>query len=102
MDCLVYTLGTLWYFVRLNKTGTRQYTWAIWRTFAEIHSRYTPRFIDHALFGVLEFPVRICDALPITTHTTHTRLIYPEYDCGLITGFPCALVFTCTFTECVT
>ena len=30
------------------------------------------------------------------THTTH------EYDCYLFTGFRFALVFTCTFTECVT
>ena len=36
---------------RIDKTGTRQYTRAVWSTFAEIHSRYAPRFID-ALFGV--------------------------------------------------
>ena len=28
--------------LRLNKTGTRQYTQAVWSTFAEIHSRYPP------------------------------------------------------------
>ena len=38
-------------------------------------------------FILLEFPVGICDVLHITTH---------EYDCDLITGFPFALVFTCT------
>ena len=29
-----------------DKTGTHQYTRAVWSTFAEIHSRYIPRFID--------------------------------------------------------
>ena len=38
-------------FSNINKTGTRQYTRAVWSTFAEIHSRYPPRFID-ALFGL--------------------------------------------------
>ena len=41
-------------------------------------------------FILLEFPVEICDGLHITTH---------EYDCDLITGFPFALLFTCTFTK---
>ena len=36
---------------KIDKTGTRQYTRAVWSTFAEIHSRYPPQFID-ALFGV--------------------------------------------------
>ena len=53
-----------------------------------------PGSLMHYLGSILlEFPVGICDALHITTH---------EYDCDLITGFPFALVFTCTFTECVT
>ena len=32
--------------------GSRRYTQTVWSIFAEIHSRYTPRFID-ALFGVI-------------------------------------------------
>ena len=36
----------------LNKSDTRQYTRAIWSTFAEILSRYPPHFIG-ALFGVI-------------------------------------------------
>ena len=59
----------------LNKTSTRQYTRAVWSTYAEIHSRYPPRFIDA---GLLEFPVRICACLIKTYHNTHeTYLIYP-------------------------
>ena len=29
-----------------NKTGTRQYTRAVWSTFANIYSTHPPRFID--------------------------------------------------------
>ena len=50
-----------------KKTGTRQYTRADWSTFAEIHSRYPPGSLMHYL-ELLEFPVRICDTLHITTH----------------------------------
>ena len=61
-----------------------------------------PGSLMHYL-GLLEFPVRIwC----LTHHNTHEPGAVPnlsyEYDCDLITGFPFALVFTCTFTECVT
>ena len=47
-----------------NKTGTRQYTRAVWSTFAEIH----PGSLIHCL-GLPEFPIRIYDALHITAHT---------------------------------
>ena len=54
-----------------NKTGTRQCTWAVWSTFADIHStRYTD-----ALFGVTGISSYLwC----LTRHDTHeTYLIYP-------------------------
>ena len=56
-----------------NKTGTRQYTWAVWSAFDEIHSRYPLRFID-ALFwvaGILEF------VMPYNHNTHETYPIYP-------------------------
>ena len=61
-----------------NKIGTRQATWAVWSTFAKIHSTY-PGAID-ALFGLVEFPVRI-----FVTHTSkHTQdLPNLSYDCDL-------------------
>ena len=60
-----------------------------------------PRFID-ALFGVtgnfrLEFVMPY-----ISQHTRDVPNLSCEYDCDLVTGFPFALVFRCTFTECVT
>ena len=86
------------------------------------HSLYPPRCTD-----ALEFPVRICDASHITTHTHKTYLIYPmiaisetpglsitfgtllacrwriiEPSLAAFIGFPFAVLFTCTFTECVT
>ena len=53
-----------------NKTGTRQCTRAVWSTLAEIHSNH-PDSLMHYL-GLLEFPVKICDASQITTHTMPT------------------------------
>ena len=53
-----------------NKTGTRQCSWAVWSTFAEIHSTH-PNALMHYL-GLLEFPVRICDASHIKKHTRPT------------------------------
>ena len=67
-----------------NETGTRQYSLAVWSTFAEIHSRYP-------YLGLLEFPVRICDAYT-SQHTRDVPNLSYEYDCDLITGF-CARVY---------
>ena len=53
-----------WVQVRMNKTGTRQYTRAVCSAFAEIHSTH-----PGSLVGLLEFPVRFCDASHITTHS---------------------------------
>ena len=50
-----------------------------------------PGSLMHYL-GLLEFLVRICDALQ---HTRDVPNLSDEYDCDLITGFPFALVFTC-------
>ena len=54
-----------------NKTGTRQYT----RPFGVYLLKFTldthPGSLMHYL-GLLEFPVRICDALHITTHMRRT------------------------------
>ena len=109
--------------VSLNKTGTRQCTRAVGSTFAE-----TPGALIHYL-GLLEFPVRICDASHITTHTRPTEFILwlrslktpgllitfgtisvvslskrriIELSRTAFIGFPFALMFTCTFTECIT
>ena len=75
----------------MNKTDIRQYTRAVWSTFAEICSRYPPRFID-ALFGVTEISGF---KMPYTSQ--HTRdvpnLSAYKYDCDLITGFSFALMF---------
>ena len=57
-----------------------------------------PGLLMHYL-GLLEFLVRVCDALQ---HTRDVPNLSDEYDCDLITGFPFALVFTCTFRPCVT
>ena len=54
----------------LKQTGIRQYTQAVWSTFAKIHSTHPA-----SLMGLLEFPVRICDVLHTTTLETY--LIYP-------------------------
>ena len=51
--------------------------------------------------GLLEFSVRICDALQ-SQHTRDVANLSYEYDCDLVTGFPFALVFTYTFTEYIT
>ena len=75
----------------------------VWSTFGEIHSRYPPRFI-YALFIWGYWNFRLEFVMPYTSQYTRdvpSHLSY-EYGCHLITGFPFALVFTCTFTEFVT
>ena len=68
----------------MNKTGARQYTRALSPTLG-----LPTRFMDALNLGfiLLEFPVG-----------KHTSMI--AISSG--TGFRFALVFTCTFTECVT
>ena len=62
--------------LRLNKTGTRQYTQAVWSTFAEIHSRYSPRSIDALFWGYWNF--RLEFVMPyISQHTRDVPNIYP-------------------------
>ena len=84
-----------------NKTGTRQCTRAVWSTFADIHSTH-PGAFDAVRWGYWNFRLKFM----MPYKSKHTR-DEPKlsYDCDLITafiGFPFALVFTCTFTECVT
>ena len=84
---------------------TRQYARAVWSTFAEIHSGYPTRFIAVGViihWGYWNF--RLEFVMPYISQ--HTRDV-PNLSCycDLITafiGFPFALLFTCTFTECVT
>ena len=104
----------------INKTGTRQCPRTNWNTFADIHSTH-PGALMHWNFQ-LEF------VMPHTSQHTHkTYLIYPmiaisetpglsitfgtllacrwriiEPSLAAFIGFPFAVLFTCTFTECVT
>ena len=64
-----------------NKTGTRQCTWAIWSTFADIHSTHPGALMYY--LGLLEFPVRICDASHVKTHTRPTHVPNLSHDCDL-------------------
>ena len=70
MDIPIILIAEHYSNLHYNKTGTRQCTWAIWSTFADIHSTH-PGALMHYL-GLLEFLVRICDASYITTHMRPT------------------------------
>ena len=84
-----------------NKTATRQCTRAVWNICW--HSLYPPRRIwCSTIWGYWNF--RLEFVMPRTSQQTRD-VPKLSYDCDLITafiGFPFALVFTCTFTECVT
>ena len=55
----------------------------------------------YTIWGYWNF--RLEFVMPCTPqHTRDVPNLSYEYDCDLITGFPFALVFTCTCTECVT
>ena len=70
-------------------------------TFSSLSLSLAPTSSLIHYLGLLEFPVRICDALqPQYTRDVPINLSY-EYDCDLITGFPFDLVFTYVSTECV-
>ena len=61
------------------------------------NSLYSP-----LLSPTLGLPTRFIHALFGVHITGISGWKTQEYDCDLITGFRFALVFTCTFTECVT
>ena len=57
--------------------------------------------LSYTIWGYWNF--RLEFVMPyISQHTRDVPNLSYGYDCDLITGFPFALVFTCTFTECVT
>ena len=135
------------YSLRNNKTGSRQFTRAVWSTFAEIHSTH-PGALMHYLglefhFKVksrvqraIQIPVRQSRVQSMFTQVTERpweidirnlpifilrhqkRLVFLlrlalfrlvglskrkiiEPSLTTFTGFPFALVFICTFSECV-
>ena len=86
--------------VDLTKSSFILFTVIVRETRLALASILGPFGIIHSIFrfylGLLEFPVRICDALQSQNTRDVPNLSY-EYDCDLTTGFPFVLVFTCTF-----
>ena len=96
-----------------NKTGTRRCTWAVWSTFAEIHSthwNFRLEFVTHTSQHTRDLPnlsydcdlwIHLVFRLLLVLFRLVDLSVEAKDDTAFI-GFPFALVFTWTFTECVT